>query len=260
MKALLVDALNLIRRIYAAVPGDEGTDRHLEAALSSTVRSLSRALHEHLPSHAVAVFESGSKNWRHELFPDYKSRRPPMPAALQASLPHFEAAFHSLGVGSVTAPGYEADDVLATLAVRIAAHGGRVVILSTDHLLCQLLDERIQVYDHFGEHFLDQRHIEEKYDILPRQLPVFHALTGSSALSIPGVRSIGPHTAAQLVREHGTLEKILAAAEEMPGKLGSNLRRGRKDAQLARQLFTLDTRVRLGANLRQFRYPPQERR
>ncbi|MEA3292789.1 MAG: 5'-3' exonuclease H3TH domain-containing protein [Pseudomonadota bacterium] len=258
MKALLIDGLNLIRRIYAAVPGDQGTAAHLDGALSSSASSLTRALHEHRPTHVVAVFEAQGENWRHELFADYKSKRPPMPAPLQAALPRFEAAFLEHGVQSVSAPGYEADDVLATLALKIADHDGNVVILSTDHIICQLDSDRIRIYDHFGERFLDRQHIERRYDVLPAQLPALHALAGDSALSITGIKSVGLHTAAKLIHDHGSLEKIFEAAEEMPGKLGSKLRGGREDAMLARQLFTLNTDVHLGINLNELRYPPAD--
>ena len=97
-------------------------------------------------------------------------------------------------------------------------------------------------------------HRPRRYDVKPSQLPALHALAGDSTLSIPGIKSIGPHTAATLINDYGTLEKIFEAAQEMPGKLGSKLRNGRKDALLAWQLFRLDTSVKLGINLNQLRY------
>lgn len=144
---LIVDGLNLIRRIYAGTPG-EGAG-HFEAALTATVQSLRRALFEFSPTHAVVVFDSEGPTWRHELYPEYKAGRKPMPEELRAGLDRYRQAFSDLGVSSVSKPGVEADDVVATLASVVTAHGGKAIILSTDTAFCQLLSERISVRDHF---------------------------------------------------------------------------------------------------------------
>ncbi len=179
-----------------------------------------------------------------------------MPDALQDTMAKIQCAFSRIGVRSFSLAGYEADDVMATLANRIARHNGHVVILSTDRILCQILGQRIQVYDHFADANLDIDTVKKKFQVKPAQIPDLLALAGDSGLSIPGVKSVGIRTAAKLINDHGNLEKVLAAADDMPGKLGSKLYHGKDDARLARKLFTLKTDLELGINLNQFRYTP----
>lgn len=271
MKALLIDGFNLVRRIYAAVPHKPEKDKpeknkpdlavandesieHINNVIRSTSASLQRALKKHKPSHCLTVFEQSGKNWRHELFADYKKDRSPMPTALHSAMADFESAFSHLGVKTFSLAGYIADDIIATLANKIALRGGHVVILSTDRILCQLLNSHIRVYDHFADHYLDAEIIKQKFQIEPEQLPHLLALVGDSNLSIPGIKFIGIRTAARLINEHGTLEKVLAVADNIAGKLGSKLSNGKEDARLACQLFTLKTDIELGVNLNQFRY------
>ena len=259
MKALLIDGLNLVRRIYAGVPKGDGEDAdsdHINAVRQSTSSSLARALNTHNPSHCLVIFEQSGRNWRHRLFAEYKKDRSPMPTPLHDALGGFESMFADLGIGTFSLLGYEADDVIATLAKKITSRGGNVVILSTDRIMCQLLSARIQVYDHFADKFLDAGMVNDKFQVNPEQIPDLMALAGDSGLSIPGVRSVGIRTAAKLIHNYKNLENILSASDDMPGKLGSKLFSGKEDARVARQLFTLKTDIELGINLNQFRYTP----
>ena len=264
MKALLVDGLNLVRRIYAAVPeeskqGNVNGSDPLAGVIASCAGSLKRALNQHLPSHCLAVFDHGGRNWRHELFPDYKKNRAQMPEPLRDGLPQFERAFADIGVECFTLAGYEADDVIATVAVKIANHGGHALILSTDRNYCQLLGANIKVFDHFGQRYLDGEMLKKRFQVEPWQLPDLLALAGDSSVSIPGIKAIGIRTAAKLLNDYGNLEKTLKAADDIPGKLGGKLHNGREDARLAKTLFTLKTGIDLGINLNQLRYrPPDE--
>ncbi|NKB76841.1 MAG: flap endonuclease Xni [Gammaproteobacteria bacterium] len=273
MKALLVDGLNLVRRIHAAVPKrNENVDHHstnnpvetesthnaadIDGMVRSSIGSLQRALKRHTPSHCLVVFEHSGKNWRHRLFPDYKKKRPPVPSDLQALISRFDHALQNIGITSFSLIGYEADDVIATMASKISKHQGQVTILSTDRNYCQLLDDHIQVYDHFGQRFLDAKMIHDRFQIFPHQLPDLLALAGDGGLSIPGIQSVGKRTAAKLLNDHGTLENVLEASENIPGKLGSKLYSGKEDALLAQRLFTLKQDIELGINLNQIRYVP----
>jgi len=181
-----------------------------------------------------------------------------MPQELAAAFPEFKDAFQRMGAESFSLPGYEADDIIATMASKVAQHRGHVVILSTDRAHCQLLSEFIQVYDHFGQRFLDHDLVFNRFQVKPRQLPDFLALAGDSSLAIPGVKSIGKRTAAKLINDYGSLEKTLEAAGAIPGKLGSKLYSGKEDAELAKQLFTLKTDIGLGINLNRIRYSAKD--
>jgi protein Xni len=252
IRLLLVDALNLIRRVYAAQPGEDGPER-VEGALESTVGSLRRALRESEPTHGVAVFEGEGPGWRHELYPEYKAGRLPMPDALKSGLPGFDTAFLEEGVASVRLPGVEADDVIATLANKVALRGGDAVILSTDRTFLQLLSDRVQVRDHFRQLDLDRAFVVEKYGVSPEQFVDFLALCGESTNNIKGVPGIGAKTAARLLQEFGTLERLLAVAETLKGRPGDALRRHAEEVFLARTLVMLQTDLELGLNLKSLR-------
>ncbi len=253
IRFLLVDALNLIRRVYAAQPGEDGPER-TESALTSSAQSLERALRECGPTHAACVFDSEEKGWRHELYPDYKAGRESMPETLYASLAQFKESFLKCGVPSLEFPSMEADDIVATLAYKTAENGGSVVILSTDKVFFQLLSKGIIVRDHFNRKDLDAEYVKERYGIYPEQFEDFLALSGDSTNNIAGVAGVGPKRAAKFLNEIGNLEDILAVAHTIPGKPGEMLYRHSDDARLSKQLVALKTDLSFGLNLRDFRY------
>lgn len=256
LRLLLIDGLNLIRRVYAAQPAEDGPEKAREGR-DSCVGSLERALRESSPSHAVVVLEGPEPTWRHRLLPSYKEGHAPMPEALRDALPDYREAFSRLGVASFELEGVEADDVLATLAVKMSTAGGHAVILSTDKVFLQLLSDSVTVRDHFAKSDLDRGEVLRRFGVEPEQLLDFLALTGDSSSGIPGVRGVGPKTAARLLQVHGSLEAILTAAADesdiSPG-LVEKLVAHADDARLARTLFTLRTDLDLGLNLRELRF------
>ncbi len=275
VRFLLVDALNLIRRVYAAQPGDDGPER-AEGAKTSSVQSLQRGLRESKPTHALVVFEGAEPSWRHLLFRDYKIGHKPMPEALRDALPAYQEAFLAIGVDSFSVPKVEADDVIATLAVKVAAAHGTAVILSTDKVFMQLLCDHIAVRDHFGPRWLDRDHLRTKFGVAPEQFVDLLALAGDTTNAIPGVPGIGPKTAAKLIEDFGSLEAILAAAgvqdtqtpevgattvappegssPALAPKLRDKLFDHAEDARMAKSLVQLQTDLDLGLNLKALRY------
>lgn len=252
VRFLLIDALNLIRRVYAAQPGEDGPER-VRGTIDSARGSLRRALRECEPTHAVVVFEGEGRGWRYESYTGYKAGRTPMPEALRSGLPDFEEAFLGEGVASVSFPGVEADDVIATLASKVALRGGRVVILSTDRAFLQLLSDRIEVRDHFRQRDLDRTFVTEKYGVEPGQFVDFLALCGESTNNIKGVPGIGPKSAAGLLKEFGTLEGLLSASGTLKGRSAEALRKHAEGARRAKTLVTLRADLELGLNLKSFR-------
>lgn len=253
IKLLLVDALNLIRRVYAAQPGDDGPER-VEGAIQASSLSLQRALRETKPTHTLCVFDSKEQGWRHRLYPEYKAGRDPIPVALEKGLKEFEASFLTSGVSSFTLAEVEADDVIATLAAKVATRAGNAVILSTDKIFIQLLDDFISLHDHFNNRDLDSNYVMKKFGVSPRQFIDFLALAGDKTNNISGVPSVGPKTAARLLREIGTLDDILAVAHTIPGKAGEMIYGHKEEARLCRSLVTLRRDLSLGVNLKDFRF------
>jgi protein Xni len=255
-RLLIVDALNLIRRVYAATPED--APEHATRALDASSQSLRRALKATSPSHAVAVFDGEGTTWRHRLYPDYKAGRKPMPEVLRTDLHRYREAFSRVGVSSVAKEGLEADDVIATLAVKVAASGGEAIILSTDKIFCQLVGEGISLRDHFQNRILDRGDIMEKLGVPPEGLVDLWALAGNPTTNIPGVPRVGIKTAAKLLQRYATLEGVLGAAAAIPGKLGESLAlAGHADqARTSRALAALRCDLELGWNLKSFALAP----
>jgi protein Xni len=246
---LIVDGLNLIRRVHAGEPSGS-----IESALTATLQSLRRALRESSPSHAVVVFDGEEPTWRHRRYADYKKGRKPMPEELRGALPRYREAFLQMGVSSVEKPGVEADDVVATLSTGVAAHGGHAIVLSTDTVFCQLLSDSITVRDHFQKRPLDENYVRTKFGVGPGQLVDLWALAGSATTGIPGVPGIGVKTAAKLLIEHGSLDGVLEAAAGKQDKLAESLRTHADLARLSQELARLRSDVELGWNLKSFRF------
>jgi protein Xni len=255
-RLLVVDALNLIRRVYAATPEDapehEHEHEHEKGALEASTQSLRRALKATSPSHAVAVFDGEGPTWRHRLYPEYKAGRKPMPDALRRELGRYHEAFSHVGVSSVARPEVEADDVVATLATKLAASGGDAVILSTDKIFCQLVGQGIVLRDHFQNRELDRSYIINKLGVPPEGLVDLWALAGNATTNIPGVPKVGMKTAAKLVQQYETLEGVLEAASSIAGKLGESLRQHAERARMSRELAALSCDLDLGWNLKSF--------
>ncbi|EKM0526186.1 flap endonuclease Xni [Cronobacter turicensis] len=243
---LIVDALNLIRRIHAV----QGTP-----CVDTCLHALEQLLGNSQPTHAVAVFddEARAQGWRHQLLPDYKAGRPPMPDDLHQEMPALREAFTRRGVPCWHVEGNEADDLAATLAVKVAAAGHEATIVSTDKGYCQLLRPEIRIRDYFQKRWLDAPFIENEFGVAPGQLADFWGLAGISSSKILGVAGIGPKSATQLINEFGTLEALYARLDEVPEKWRKKLEAHRESAFICRDVATLKTDLQLDGNLQQLR-------
>lgn len=259
MHVLIVDGLNLIRRVHAALAGGDSAESvDMDAVANSCRSSLLKILKRQHPSHALCVMDGAHPSWRHLEYPPYKADRKPMPAELAVSLPLILDQFAAIGVQALDKAGFEADDIIATIALRVGASGAQVTIVSTDKSFCQLVREGIRVYDHFKDRYLDRHHVLTRYEVEPRFLATLFALTGDPSVNVPGVKSVGVRTAAKLIHDHGDLEQILEASGDMSGHVGAKLRAGEDDARRAMRLLSLRTDVELGLNLRDFRLVSQD--
>lgn len=244
---LIVDALNLIRRIHAVQgsPCQEGCVAALRQLLAHTQ-----------PTHAVAVFDSPARHdgWRHQLLPDYKAGRPPMPEDLQTEMPALQAAFQATGINNWIAENDEADDLAATLAVKMAEAGHYATIVSTDKGYCQLLAPEIRLRDYFQKRWLDLAFIDREFGVTPQQLPDYWGLCGINSSKIPGVAGIGPKSARELLLQFGSLDAIYQNLMTVPAKWRTKLEAQQEMANLCRQVATLKRDLVLLGNLKTLRY------
>ncbi|MCG3461700.1 flap endonuclease Xni [Xenorhabdus bovienii] len=243
---LIVDALNLIRRIHAV----QGSP-----CVPACEHALKQLITHSSPTHAVAVFDEDDRghSWRHQLLPDYKAGRSAMPDDLQQEMPLIKQAFNALGVACWHAEGHEADDLAATLATKVTSTGHRVTIVSTDKGYCQLLSPNIQIRDYFQKRWLDLPFVEREFGVSPAQLPDYWGLAGVSSSKIPGVQGIGPKTAVILLQQAGSLDNLFQHLETQPDKWRNKLAAHKEMAYISREVASLRTDLSLNGNLQQLR-------
>lgn len=254
MNLLLIDAMNLIRRIYAAQ--SMGSQDGLEQTLLLSQNAILKDIAKIKATHVACVFDGKGPTWRHEMFSAYKADRKPMPDELAGALEGFMRQFRALGVACILFEEYEADDVIATLAVKTSEKGGRVTIVSTDKGFMQIANEQIRLYHHFDKRFLDVDDVRQQLGLEPHQLVDFLSLVGDTTNHVPGIAGIGPKTAGQLLDQYGDLDQILIQSEQIKGKVGASLQQDYRTALLARKLVSLKTDCHLELNLQDLRYVP----
>ncbi len=248
---LIIDAMNLIRRVYAVA---EKSQASMEATESRCLSIITRNASESGATHLVVVFEEQVATWRHDLWPDYKKGRPPMPETLAQGLPVLRDHLMRQGIACVAVVPWEADDVIASLGTRAARAGVKVTVMSTDKGFCQLVSKHLSVYSHFDRRLYDLEGVKGYYGLAPECLTDFWALTGDTTNHLPGVPGIGPKTAGQLLDEFRNLDGMLVQLESLPERWRKSLESHWKDALLTRLLATLRTDVPLGVNLHDLRW------
>ncbi|MCF6434391.1 flap endonuclease Xni [Pseudoalteromonas sp. MMG022] len=252
-KLVLIDALNLIRRIYAV--DEQQSHRSEKQTILSCKSRVSHATRKLLSltqaTHAIAVFD-GQKSWRYHYYPNYKHSRKPMPSLLFDNLVTISEAFCDLGVTVYKPQQDEADDVIATLACKAKAAEVQSVIVSTDKGFMPLLDEKIEIYDYFKRQSLCDQDIIDRFGVSKHQLVDFWALCGDKTNDIPGIAGIGQKSAAQLVKQY---PDISTALEDPDCKtaLKNKLTHGMGDYVTSKHLVTLRTDIHLGFNMKQLR-------
>lgn len=256
MHLLIIDGLNLIRRVHAAVPGDETAK--VQGALISTSQALVKLLNRFQPSHAVVCFDGPELSWRHIEFPDYKAKRKPMPESLRQSLRAFRELFSEQGIASLAMSAVEADDLAATLCCKMRKLGGDVTLVSTDKGFAQLLSAEapgsLQIWNHFDRQVVDESVVQEKFSVRASQLIDYWGLAGDSTNQIPGVAGIGAKTAAQLLNEYGSVDAIYASLDQISSQRQQGLlQKGEQQARLSQRLVCLQQDLKLGCNLRDLR-------
>ncbi|MBO5940016.1 MAG: DNA polymerase I [Kiritimatiellae bacterium] len=224
------------------------------SALLGFVNGVMAMLKEHTPSHAVLAMDPEGKTFRHESFPEYKARRQKMPEDLAANIPYAFEVSEALGIPVLRKEGYEADDVIGTLATRAQADGfDEIYVVTPDKDAAQLVTEKIKLFrpgrgtapsEVFG---VEQ--VKEHWGLVdPKQMIDYLALAGDASDNIPGIKGVGEKSAIQLLQKWGSVENMVAHAAEIPGKLGEKVRMGVEDVKMSKYLTTIRTDVPLDVN------------
>ncbi|CAH8220113.1 flap endonuclease [Vibrio aestuarianus] len=253
---VIIDALNLIRRVHSAQPDPNDIVRTIE----TTSRTLHRIINEAQPTHIIAVFDHHlqDRGWRADILPSYKEGRKPMPEPLQLGLESIQQAWWELGIDSLLSDGDEADDLVATLATKVASHGEKVTIISTDKGYCQLLSPTLQIRDYFQHRWLDAPFIEQEFGVKPQQLTNYWGLTGMSSSQVPGIPGVGPKAAKEILIQFDDIEQAYAS-DELAKKYRKKFDEHIETARICKQVATLKTDIELGFNLQDIRFIPNNR-
>src|SRR5436853_2545256 len=205
----LVDGSHTIFRAYHALPHLSTRQGGPTNAVYGFTTMLLRAIRGGNPTHLAVAFDEEAKAKRSEVYSAYKATRGAPPEDLTPQFPLVRRVLEALRVPAIGFPGYEADDVIATLAKRAKAQGWDVVIVSGDKDLMQLVVDGIRCYDSMYEKWYGPAEVEEKWGVPPAQVADLLALTGEKIDNIPGVPGVGEKTAASLLKESGSLEGVL---------------------------------------------------
>ncbi len=228
------------------------------SALLGLANGLMSILKKECPTHVVLAMDPGGPTFRHEAYPPYKAQRQKMPEDLAASIPYAFELAEALRIPVVRVDGFEADDVMGTLAVKGAAAGFDVYVATPDKDAAQLVRQGVRLYRpaRAGEEaeIYDAAKVCEHWHLRePRQMIDYLALAGDSSDNIPGIRGVGEKTAADLLSRFGDVEGIIAGAQKIKGKLGEKVALGADDARMSKFLTTIRTDVPIEPNWDDYR-------
>ncbi len=242
---LLVDGSSYLYRAFHAMP-DLRADRNdpssqATGAIRGMVNMLQSLRRDYPTNHAVCVFDAKGPTFRDEIYPQYKATRSPMPDDLRSQIEPIHRLVRLMGWPLLDVPGVEADDVIATLAHIAAEQGMNVVVSSGDKDLSQLVNERITIIDTMNGKKRDVAGVTAEFGVPPSLMIDYQTLVGDTVDNVPGVAKVGPKTAAKWLQEYGSLDALMARADEIKGVAGENLRQARDWLPTGRQLVTMKT-------------------
>lgn len=242
---ILIDGSSYLYRAFHAMPQFTNSRGEPTGAAYGIVNMLRKLLAEYDPAHIAVVFDAKGKTFRDAIYADYKANRPPMPEELSAQIEPIHTIVRAMGLPLLMIEGVEADDVIATLAVRAAKDGMDTLICTGDKDMAQVVDDRINLIDTMSDTYYDRQAVVEKFGVPPERINDYLALIGDTVDNIPGVPKVGPKTAAKWLQQYGSLDRIIVHADEIGGKVGENLRVSLKQLSLARELTTIKRDVPL---------------
>ena len=257
----LIDGSGYIFRAYYALPPlSRKSDGLPTGAVSGFCSMLFKLLEEsrsddsiHKPTHFAVIFDSARKNFRNEIYKEYKANRSEAPEDLAPQFEYIRKSVKAFNLPSIELINYEADDLIATYAKQIVKAGAKVTIISSDKDLMQLVSDEVRLYDPMKSKVLGEKEVFEKFGVKPSQVVDVQSLAGDSSDNVPGVPGIGIKTASELIKKYKTLDVLLTKAKEIPqNKRRETLLANKDKALLSRKLVTLKDDVPVKDDLTSF--------
>jgi DNA polymerase-1 len=254
----LIDGSGFIFRAYHALPPlTRKSDGLPVGAVSGFCNMLFKIIEDqkgsNAPTHLVVVFDAKGKTFRSDIYPEYKMNRPPAPEDLIPQFPLTRDATRAFGLACIEQEGFEADDIMATLAVQAREAGGQVTIVSSDKDLMQLVGNGVEMYDAMKNKRIGPEQVEEKFGVAPNRVIDVQSLAGDSVDNVPGAPGIGVKTAALLINEYGDLDSLLERASEIKQpKRRETLIENADQIRTSRDLVTLKTDMEMDCDFDDF--------
>ena len=262
---LLVDGSSYLYRAFHAMPDLRNRANEPTGAIQGVLNML-RRLHKDYPSdYSACVFDAKGKTFRDEIYPEYKANRASMPDDLRAQIAPLYETIRAMGWPLIVEEGVEADDVIGALAKQAEREGMRVIISTGDKDISQLVNEHITVVNTMRDAFrkvdevLDPAGVEKKFGIPPALMIDYLMLIGDTSDNVPGVEKVGPKTAVKWLTQYGSLENIIANADQITGVVGENLRKALSWLPTSRELITIRCDVGIRENLADLAPQPQDK-
>jgi DNA polymerase-1 len=240
-KVFIVDAHSLIYQVFHVMPEMSSPSGQPVGAVHGFIRDIVELLTKEEPDYLFVAFDAPGENFRHTLFPSYKEHREEMPQDLRPQIESTRRMLRALNIPILEPPGFEADDVLATLARAAEERGVECYIVTGDKDCRQLISDLVKVYNIRKNEVFDAAALQTTWGIRPDQVVDFQTLVGDSVDNVPGVPLIGPKIAQELLSKYDTLEGIFAHIDDIAGaKRKENLRNSQEQAKISRELVRLD--------------------
>ena len=255
---ILVDGSSYLYRAYHALPPLTSSKGHPTGAIRGVISMIKKILIDHPHSPIAVVFDAKGKNFRHDLYKDYKANRPPMPDDLVLQIKPIHEIVKALGIKLLMVEGVEADDVIGTLAFQAQERKLDTVISTGDKDMTQLVCKNVKVVNTMKDELLDINGVKRKFGVFPEQIVDYLALIGDSSDNVPGVDKVGPKTAVKWIQEYQNIETIIENAENITGKVGENLRNGITQLKLSKELVTIKADVLLDASIEDLKVDPAD--
>jgi DNA polymerase-1 len=257
-RLFLIDGSSYIFRAFYAIHHLSNSKGLPTNAVYGFTQMLLKVLKEHQPGYLVMTFDSKAPTFRSEVYKEYKANRPAMPEGLIPQIPYIKKIMEAYCIATLEVDGYEADDIIGTIAKGVEEEVD-VVIITGDKDMLQLVNDRIEVYDSMKDKRFGVEEVIQRFGVRPDQVIEVMGLAGDAIDNIPGVPGIGEKTAIELIKTFGSIENLLAHLDRVPKKkLRENLETYGGQARLSRQLATIHTDVPIQYDLKNFTLPPPD--
>lgn len=254
MTVYLIDGNSYVYRAYYAIKELSTSGGFPTNAIYGFINMLLKIIREKKPDGIIVSFDSPVPTKRHLIFEEYKAHRPETPRGLVEQMPHIRKLISAFNIKIFEMPGYEADDLIGTIAKSLASKGVDVFIVTADKDMLQLVDRDIKIYDPMKNRILDEEYIEERFGVGPERITEYMALTGDTVDNIPGIKGIGEKTAKELLSGVKSLEELLSNTDLIKKEKLRRLISGHADmVRLSQRLATIDTSVPLDIQLEETR-------